>query len=153
MVQRQRTRWWPAPGLLSFEAHGAQRTYVTERRIGTIATLALGPLLSVLALNAVTAGSATDQSSMSAVLVLLWCPFFFFSVPALLQQTSRDETLSTWSSPLASAARAVILVPYQMIHGQHRMEAMVSVAAWLFLAVALFEPTIATLERIAGTLL
>lgn len=126
---------------------------MTEKRIGTIALLALGPLLSVLALNALVSAEAGDQGAMRAALVVLWCPFLFFSVPALVLQESRDQALSKWTSPAQSVMRAVILVPHQMLNGQRRTETIVSVAAWVVLAVAFFEPTLAAVQRMTDTLL
>ena len=75
-----------------------------------LATLAVGPVITVIA---ITSGAVAETMTPMALIVALvfWSPLPF-SIPALILQDARDAALDEASGVLGWARRTVMLIPW-----------------------------------------
>lgn len=114
-------------------------TAATAAKAIRLAILAVGPVLTMIVLTRLPAG--TDASTVSTLMVLLWSPLFF-SVPALLLQRERDQALPDTSI----SVRWAKLLWYMAASPQStvRTETTVSLIAWAALVLQYWPAVLET---------
>lgn len=123
-------------------------TTTQTSRLLRLAILALGPLVSLAAVNRVYPDGGMGSGGLALALILVWSPLYF-AVPALLLQRERDEALSSMTGAL-SLVRGVLLVPFMAFRSSVRAEVIVSLASWMVLTWALLAPALETVKQTAS---